>query len=300
MLAVFMSAQGSPTALDAGDIRVPAYAFPEAAAIALARAVRYGEWRSRPVGETARPEGLRRDEAAAIVATSLRRGDGWLRPEETRQLLACYDLPFVAQRVVPDPAGAGQAAEELGGRVALKALVPGIVHKTELGGVRLGLEGAAAVRRAAEEMQVLLATRGYSPSAFLVQEMASEGVEMLVGLIQDPHFGPVVACGAGGVMVELLRDVSVRLAPLTRDDATEMIQSLKTYPLLTGFRGRPPGDVRTLEDVLARLSALAEDLPQVAELDLNPIIVHPHGAALVDARIRVAPSAPPRPIGARG
>jgi acyl-CoA synthetase (NDP forming) len=300
VLAVFMSAQGAPAALDAGDLRIPAYAFPEAAAIALARAVRYGEWRSRPVGEPARPEGLRRDEAAALVATALRRGDGWLTPEETRQLLACYDLRLVAQRVVADPAGAGSAAEDLGGRVALKGLVPGIVHKTELGAVRLGLEGTEAVRCAAEEMQALLGAKGYSPSAFLVQEMAPEGVEMLVGLIQDPHFGPVVACGAGGVMVELLRDVSVRLAPLTRADATEMIQSLKTYPLLTGFRGRPACDVGMLEDALARVSALAADLPQVAELDLNPIIVHPDGAALVDARIRVAPSAPPRPIGARG
>jgi len=120
-------------------LRIPAYAFPEAAAIALARAVRYGEWRSRPVGEPARPEGLRRDEAAAIVATALPRSDGWLTPEETGQLLACYGLSFVGQRVVPDPTGAGSAAEELGGTVALKALVPGIVHKTELGAVRVGI-----------------------------------------------------------------------------------------------------------------------------------------------------------------
>ncbi len=300
VLGVFMSAEGAPAALNAGEVRIPVYAFPEAAAIALARAVRYGEWRSRPVSEPARPEGLRRDEAAAVVATALRRGEGWLMPEETRQLLACYGLPFVAQQVAPDPAGAGSAAEEVSGRVALKALVPGVVHKTELGAVRLGLEGRDAVRGAAEEMQVLLGARGYSPTAFLVQAMAPEGAEMLIGVIQDSQFGPVVACGAGGVMVELLRDISVRLAPLTRVDATEMIQSLKTYPLLTGFRGRPTCDVGALEDALARVSVLAEDLPQVAELDLNPIIVHPGGTALVDARVRLAPSAPPRPIGARG
>ena len=122
---------------------------------------------------------------------------------------------------------------------------------------------------------------------------------MIVGIVHDPQFGPVVACGAGGILVELLRDVSVRLAPLTHADAASMIRSLKSYPLLTGYRGRPPADVPALEDLLLRVSALAEDLPQILELDCNPVMVLPHGAIVVDARVRIASTTPPRPLSAR-
>jgi acyl-CoA synthetase (NDP forming) len=144
-----------------------------------------------------------------------------------------------------------------------------------------------------------LAQSGHFPESFLVQRMAPSGVEMIVGITQDPQFGPVVVCGAGGVTAEVLRDVSARLSPLTARDAAEMVRGLRTYPLLTGFRGAPPADVAALEDVVLRLGALAEDLPQVAELDCNPVFVLEHGAAIVDARVRVAPTDPPRPLGAR-
>jgi acyl-CoA synthetase (NDP forming) len=129
--------------------------------------------------------------------------------------------------------------------------------------------------------------------------MAPKGAEMIVGVVHDPEFGPVVACGAGGVVVELLKDVSVRLTPLARADAEEMVRELKTYPLLTGYRGAPACDVDALVDAVVRVGALVEDLPQVAELDLNPIIVHPGGAAVVDARIRVAPPRPSPLLGQR-
>ncbi len=299
VLTVFMSARGVPEALRGAEVRVPSYAFPEAAAIALAHVARHGEWRGRPRMAPPRFEGLRRDEALGIVATALRRGDGWLAPEETEGLLACYGLPLVDQRVVVNPADAGRVAEEMDGEVALKAIGPGIIHKTELGAVQLHLRGGEAVRLAAEEMGARLGTKGYHPSGFLIQRMAPEGVEMIVGIVHDRQFGPVVACGAGGVLVELVRDVSVRLTPLARDDASEMIRSLKTYPLLTGFRGAPACDVGALEDAVLRVSALVEDLPQVAELDCNPIRVHEKGATIVDARVRVAPAAPPPPLGAR-
>jgi acetyl coenzyme A synthetase (ADP forming)-like protein len=300
VVTVFMSARGVPEELRRADVRVPSYAFPEAAAIALAHAARYGEWRRRRPAAPPKLEGLSRDEAAAIVSLALRRGDGWLPPEETRSLLSCYGLPVVEQRVAEDAERAGAAAEELGGEVALKAIAPGVVHKTELGGVRLRLRGADAVSAAAREMDAAFRAKGHTPTGFLIQRMIGEGAEMIVGVVHDRQFGPVVACGAGGVMVELLRDVSVRLAPLTGDDASEMIQSLRTYPLLTGFRGSPACDVGALQDALLRVSALVEDLPQIAELDLNPIMVHRTGAAVVDARVRVAPSAPPLPLGARG
>jgi acyl-CoA synthetase (NDP forming) len=123
---------------------------------------------------------------------------------------------------------------------------------------------------------------------------------MLVGVVNDAQFGPVVACGGGGVAVELLKDVDVRLTPVTREDANEMIAGLKSYPLLTGYRGAPIADIPALEDVVVRISALADDLPQVAEMDCNPVVVLEGAAVVVDARIRVAPAQPAPPIGARG
>jgi acyl-CoA synthetase (NDP forming) len=129
--------------------------------------------------------------------------------------------------------------------------------------------------------------------------MISGGVEMIVGVVHDPQFGPVVACGAGGVLVELLRDVSVRLTPLTAEDAREMVQSLKTYPLLTGFRGGAVCDVEALKEGLLRVSAMVEDIPQIAELDCNPFVVQESGAVILDARVRVAATEPPTLIGVR-
>src|SRR3970282_1859477 len=128
-------------------------------------------------------------------------------------------------------------------------------------------------------MAARLGALGHPPTGFVIQRMVPKGVEMLVGVVHDRQFGPVVACGAGGVLVELLRDVAVRLTPLTREDAGEMIRSLRTYPLLTGYRGGPVCDVRALEETLLRASAMADDLPQIAEGDLNPLLVHEAGAA---------------------
>ena len=295
VMAVFLSAQGPPEELRSADFNIPAYAFPETAAIALARAARYREWRARPETLVPEFEDLRRDEAAAVVANALDRGGGWLTPEETAELCSCYGLPLVEQRIAVEVEDAAVAAEELGGEVALKAIAPGVIHKTEAGAVRLDLRGAEQVRQVAGEMSERLRAQGQSPTGFVVQRMAQSGVEMLVGVVHDPQFGPVVACGAGGVQVELLRDVSVRLTPLSKEDASEMIHSLKTYPLLTGFRGAPVCDVAALEEGLLRLSAMVDDLPQIAELDFNPFMVHRQGATILDARIRVG-AVEPRPL----
>ena len=295
VMAVFLSAQGIPEELRSADFNIPSYAFPETAAIALARAARYREWRERPETVAPKFEDLQKDEAAAVVAAALGRGEGWLTAEETAKLCSCYGLPLVEQRIVPGVEEAVAAAEELGGEVALKAIAPGVIHKTEAGAVRLHLRGAEQARQAAGEMSRRLAALGQSPTGFVVQQMAQSGVEMLVGVVHDPQFGPVVACGAGGVQVELLRDVSIRLTPLSKEDASEMIRSLKTYPLLTGFRGAPVCDVGALEEGLLRLSTMVEDLPQIAELDLNPFMVHQQGATILDARIRVT-AVEPRPL----
>jgi acyl-CoA synthetase (NDP forming) len=282
-----MSADSAPAELRDADLTIPSYAFPEAAAIALGQATRYATWRARPIPVPPQLERVHRDEAAALVARALGRGGGWLQPDEVAELLTYYGLPLIEQRIAATVEEATAAAVALSGAVALKAMVPGLLHKTEAGLVRLNLTGAEEVGHAATEMTSALAAMGHPAPTFLVQRMAQPGVEMIVGLVHDPHFGPIVACGAGGVLVEILKDVAVRLTPLAREDATEMVRSLKTYPLLEGYRGAATCDIAALEDALLRVSALAEDIPSIAELDLNPILVSATGAVALDARIRV-------------
>jgi acyl-CoA synthetase (NDP forming) len=283
----------------AGVRRIPTYLFPETAAIALARAARYRQWRERPETFPPRFEGLYRDQAAALVATAIARGDTWLTPEETHALLSFYGLPVIEQIIAANADQAGAIAEKMSGALVLKAIAPGLLHKSEAGAVRLNLNGREEVTKAAREMHERLAARGSAPTGFVVQRMAGKGVEMLAGVVHDPQFGPVVACGAGGVQVELLRDVSVRLTPLSREDASDMIRSLNTYPLLNGFRGGPIGDVAALEEGLLRISAMVEDLPQIAELDCNPFVVLEQGAVILDARVRVAEAKPQPLLGVR-
>jgi acyl-CoA synthetase (NDP forming) len=264
---------------------VPAYAFPEDAARALgaaARRTRALERDDAPPAEL-RPAPRRADAATVLAAA----GDGWLEPDAVTALARCYDLPFVSGRTTRTPIQAADAAATLGGPVALKALGPGLLHKTEMGAVRLALRGRAAVLRAARAMQRNLRDAGLPPEGFLVQPMAESGVELLVGMTHDPLFGPVVACAAGGTAAELLADACVRLAPLSERDVHEMPRALATFPLLAGHRGAPPADVDALEDVLRRISALAEDHPSLAELDCNPVVMTPKGAAVVDMRVRV-------------
>ena len=299
VLAVFLSSQGAPEEMRSDNVKIPCFDFPETAAIALARAARYREWREKPQSVPPKLQSIRRDEAAGIVASSLGRGDGWLTPEETANLARCYGLPLVGQRIVATVEEAARVADEWKQEVALKAYAPAVIHKTEAGAVQLNLKGYDQVKAAALQMTKKLSDQSHNVVGFVVQRMAPKGVEMLVGVVHDPQFGPVVACGAGGVQVELLRDVSVRLTPLSLEDASEMIHSLKTFPLLNGFRGSPIYDVSALEEGLLRVSAMVDDLPQIAELDLNPFVVHPQGATILDARIRVASVEPRTLLGVR-
>jgi len=257
--------------------------------------MRHVRWRGRPQEEPPAFADLREDEAAAILAEALRDGGGWLEAERAARLLDCYGIATPGWRLAADPAAAGRAAAELGGRVALKAQGPAIVHKTELGAVRLGLAGEEEAARAAAEVDEALAAAGVERRAFLVQAMVETGVEMLVGVVGDPVFGPVLACGAGGTRAELTGDVAVRICPLGAAEAAEAIRSLAVYPLLTGFRGEPSADLAALEDLLLRVSAMADSHHEIAELDLNPVLAGPDGASAVDARIRVEPAPPPQP-----
>ena len=222
-----------------------------------------------------------------------------MSPEDTSHLAQCYGIPLVETRYAATPREAERLAREIGRSVALKAIAPGVLHKTDAGGVRLGLRTPPAVRRAATEMAEAFATSGHAIERFQLQPMVEGGVEMIVGVVQDEHFGPVLACGAGGTATELLKDVSVRITPIAPGDAKRMVRELKTFPLLDGFRGAPKADVVALEDLLLRVSTMVEAHPQIAEMDLNPVIVHTQGTVAVDARIRLEPSAARKPLGAR-
>jgi acyl-CoA synthetase (NDP forming) len=296
----WMSTKGLPQELQEAGTRIPSFAFPEQAAIAMAHAARYGRWRERPLGAIPRFHDTNVDEAVAIVAAALGRGGaGWLTAEEVERLFGCYGLRTARSERVSTPQEAGDAAARIGLAVAIKAFGPDIVHKTEVGAVALGLSGPAETTGAAREMVERVAAAGLTLEGFLVQEMVQEGVEMLVGVAHDPLFGPVVACSAGGTTVELVRDVAVRLTPITDLDAAEMVRSLRTFPLLEGFRGAPKVDVAALEEVILRVSALVENHASIAEMDCNPVMVLPHGALIVDARIRVQEGPPIKPLAAR-
>ena len=287
VLTVFMQSGGAPDVLRAANAHLASYAFPEDAAIALGRVVRYADWLRRPDG--APPHLDRVDDASAAAATAEARVQGapWLSPGEVDALLHAYGLPLVEERIVETPADAARVAAAMGGELALKAIAPGLVHKTDAGMVRLHL-GSDAMAAAADEMSARLRASGHTPEGFVVQRMAAAGAEMIVGVVHDPQFGPVVACGTGGVLVELLKDVAVRLTPITTLDADEMVRALRTHPLLTGYRGSPALDVPALVDIIVRVGALVDAHPEIGALDLNPVIVHERGATIVDARVQLS------------
>jgi len=291
VLAVFMSAHSAAGLLDP----VPCFGFPEAAAIALARATAYGEFLAQPESVPHEATDVDRVAVRAIVDRALDRGGGWLTPEETQSLLEAVRLPIARSRVATSEDEAVAAADAIGYPVALKAIGPRIVHKTEVGGVKIGLKAADDVRAAWSDLKSRLGT---SMSGALVQEMVSGGVEMLIGAVEDPTFGPVLACATGGTLAELLKDTQFRLHPLTDTDATAMIDGLRGARLLRGYRGAKPADEAALKDALLRLSSLVGICPEIQELDINPLVVLEHGVRALDVRVRVEPPRP-RPVSRR-
>jgi acetyl coenzyme A synthetase (ADP forming)-like protein len=304
VLSCFLGVHGVHELLRAGPTVVPSYTFPESAARALGRVARYAAWRTAGEGTLPKYTDVDRQGAAALAGDVLARGERWIEPDAVAHLMDLYGIGSARSVVVRTPGDVAAAARGIGGAVAVKVDSRAIVHKTDVGGVRLGLSTPEAAEAAATEIAAGLERRGLGGAidGFLVQEMvASEGAEMFVGMTLDPLFGPLLACGAGGTMVELIRDVSVRITPLTDLDASEMVRSLKSYPLFEGYRGGPPLDREALEDLLLRVSAMVEDLPALAEIDLNPVIVSEagRGCVVVDARMRIARPKPPTPRGAR-
>ena len=281
VLANFISARGAPPEL----APVPAYLFPEAAVTALARATAYGEWRRQPSGSVPQLADLRRDAAREVVNQALGRGEGWLTPAEAHALVEAVGISTASARLAPTADEAAEAARRMGYPVALKAAGPEILHKSDVGGVVLDLHDEAALR---EAFRTLESRVGQAMTAAVVQQMVPGGVELLVGAVVDPTFGPLVACGSGGVLVELLHDTVFRIHPLTDTDAVQMVNGLKSVALLRRYRGRPPADERAVVDVLLRVSALLEICPEIHELDVNPLMVLEQGARAVDVRVRVS------------
>ncbi|HEX3962632.1 MAG TPA: GNAT family N-acetyltransferase [Trebonia sp.] len=290
--------------------RVPSYGYPEAAVRALARAARYGEWRSSPHHEVPRfpdieghdgaatPGIAPVDEARAVVRAFLARtpGGGWLAHVDRHALLRAYGIPVAPIMTVhseDDAAFAFAAPTGSPGPVVLKADVPGLVHKSDAGGVLLDLRTEADVR---DGYRKLASRFGPKLHGVGVQPMITGGTEVMIGVADDLMFGPLVIFGLGGVATEVLADHSARLAPLTAHDADMLIDSIRSAPLLRGHYGAPAADLAALRDVLMRVSRLADDIPEISELDLNPVVARPDGAVAVDARIRVVPQAPLDPF----
>jgi acetate---CoA ligase (ADP-forming) len=319
VISVFMSAEGIPPEL--AEASIPSFAFPESAARAMGRIGTYAAWRRRPLGQPVDPDGIDRDRGRAIVdaalASTSESGElligrphtaqaaeavsdspadaspagRWLTSAEAEGLLAAYGVPLARSRVVATADEAADAQAEFGVPVAVK--VAAAIHKADVGGVQLGLSTPDEAREAVDAIRAALVDAGLEQHAdsYLVQEMVGDGVEMVVGVTHDPSFGPIVLTGMGGTLVELLRDVSVRITPLTDRDVDEMLTDLRMAPLLRGYRGSPPADVRALKDLLFRINAMVEDLPEVAELDLNPVFVREEGRGVVavDVRLKLVP-----------
>ena len=287
VLGVFMRAEGAPPALSP----IPCYAFPESAALALARVTSYGRWRARPVEAPPILDRIDRVGIRAAVDRVLRRGGGWTTAEEAATLLLAAGINCAVARVAKNLDEALQAASAIGYPVALKALGPALLHKTERRAVCLNIADPASLRAAHADLTTRFADE---MTSVLVQEMVPPGVEMIVGALQDPLFGPIVACGTGGVLVDLLADTTFRLHPVNESDAREMIDELEGSRLLRGYRGAPAANEAALRDTLLRISELVTVAPEVRELDVNPVVVTESTACVADVRIRIGDRLPPR------
>ncbi|NNH53742.1 GNAT family N-acetyltransferase [Promicromonospora citrea] len=304
---------GLPDELASGDVRVPAFSTPEDAVTALGQVVRYAQWRTQDHGTPVRPplregmsDGAARAQARTLVesrlAAAVRDGgqDGGqddphdgvtLDQDATAELLACYGVRLWRSVSVRTPDEAVAAARELGWPVALKIAAPALRHRADLGGVRLDIDDADELREDAEQMLAAASALLPAPDPVLeVQAMAPAGVACVVRSVEDELFGPVLSFGLAGDAVDLLDDVTHGVPPLTDVDVGRMVRGVRAAPRLFGYQGAPGADVAALEDVLARVSVMAEDLPELASLELYPVVVAEHGASVLHATVRLRPA----------
>ncbi len=270
---------------------VPAYAYAESAVRALGHAARYGTWRATPPGHVPDLEGLRQERARDLIASVLAdppRG-GWLALDPTVELLGCYGVPLADSIGVVAEDAAAAAAARFGGPVALRADVPGLLRTRDAGDVLTGLHGADEVRRG---FRSLAETFGERLAGVIVQPVITGGVEVRISVLHEQVVGPLVLFGLGGAAGDVLAGRAARLAPLTESDADDLIRAVRGAPRLLGRRGVPAADLAALRDMLLRVSRMAEDLPEIAELELSPVIVRPDGIQAVDGRIRIQAAEP--------
>lgn len=277
-----------------GEI-VPVFLFPEEIGATLGKIARYAEWRAAPPGDYRTFDDPALGPAREICRRALEtRGPGWLGVAEARAVLEAAGIVTTPGGVAVSADEAARLADDVGYPVALKLASTGLVHKTEVGGVRLGLEDAEAVRTAFREMRQRLADEGRADDieGALVQPMLTGAAEIMIGAQADRSFGHILAFGLGGIHVEILRDVSFRVAPLTDLDAEQMLRDIRGFRLLEGYRGHPAADVASLEEALQRVSRLVEAVPEIEEMDLNPIFALEPGQGYRVADVRIAVAEP--------
>jgi acetyltransferase len=268
--------------------RIPNYAFPERAISALHAMARQREWSERPAGEYVSFDA---DQARvrAVFARVRAAGRVELGEIEAREVIEAYGMRLPQSQLARSPDEAAAIASAIGFPVVMKIASPSILHKSDIGGVRVGVPDASAARDIYELIEYR--ARKYNPDAtiwgVLVQEQVRKGREVLVGVNRDPQFGPLVVFGLGGIYVEVLKDVAFRLAPITREEAREQIHAIRAFPLLKGVRGEPPADLAAAEEIVLRVSQLVTDFPEIVEMDINPLVLHNQGegAIVLDARI---------------
>jgi acetate---CoA ligase (ADP-forming) len=286
-LTVYMHSEGAPDVLSGGQSTVPSFAFPERAARALSAAVGYGEWLKRPEGEIPEYEDVDSGRARTVIDAALNEDEAgvWLEPDAVSEVLAAYRLATPVSGVATSEEEAIRIASGIEGPVVLKVISPTVLHKTDVGGVVVGVRGPEEVGAAYRQVTAAVP----DAAGAMVQEYVGGDFEVLIGMFEDPNFGPLLVFGLGGVFVELIEDVAFRIHPLTDVDAAEMVRDVKSAPLLQGYRGAVPADLPAIEDALLRVSAMIEDLPEIVEMDMNPVKVGPPGGGVtvVDARIRV-------------
>ncbi|HEY8450236.1 MAG TPA: acetate--CoA ligase family protein, partial [Bacillota bacterium] len=291
VLACFLGVPGVRSPLAGNGLVIPSHRFPESAALALAKSYRYACWRRRPQGIIPDFDDLDVERVRRLCRELATPAGTWLLADEVDAVLAAMGLPRLPGRLARTADDAATAAAELGFPVAVKLASRTLVHKTEWNGVHLDLSDAEAVQRAFAAIAARLEREGRLAEfeGVWVQPMAPSGVELVIGVSHDPLFGPVMAFGLGGIHVEILRDVVFRLTPLTDQDADETIRSIRGYRLLAGYRGHPAADVAAIKDALLRTARLVEEVPEIEQLDLNPVraFAPREGCAILDARIRV-------------
>jgi acetyltransferase len=274
-----------------GAGRIPFYGFPEDAADALRIMVQQQEWINTEYEEPVRVE-ADRERAAMTVLAAQKAGRLKLNEMEARQIVAAYGLPLPGSQLAFSADQAAQFAAEIGYPVVMKIISPDILHKSDMGGVIVGVQNEKQARQTYQD--ILIRARRYMPDADIwgiaIQQMVEKGKEIILGVTKDPTFGHMIMLGLGGIYVEVLKDVQFGIVPITPTQAREMITNLRSYPLLAGVRGEDPSDIEALMDCLLRVSQMVTDLPKIVELDINPLFVYPSGQGVmaVDARIVIA------------